>query len=110
MRILLDECVPKRLRRLLPGHTVGTVQQLGWAGKSNGELLRAMLGHGIEVLITVDRTLPNQQNIVNSGIAVLILVAGGNRYADLAPLVPSILNALSTIKAGQVVEINAQSL
>jgi predicted nuclease of predicted toxin-antitoxin system len=40
MRILLDECLPKDLARELPGHTVQTVAQAGWAGISNGKLLR----------------------------------------------------------------------
>lgn len=39
MRVLLDECVPKRLGRELTGHTVRTVPQEGWSGKKNGELL-----------------------------------------------------------------------
>ena len=39
MRVLLDECVPRPLRRELAGHDVQTVQELGWAGKRNGELI-----------------------------------------------------------------------
>ena len=49
MRILLDECVPRRLRRELPGHDVHTVPEMGWAGKKNGELLQLMTGQGFEV-------------------------------------------------------------
>ena len=40
MRLLLDECLPKDLARELPGHTVKTVPQAGWASISNGELFR----------------------------------------------------------------------
>jgi predicted nuclease of predicted toxin-antitoxin system len=39
MRVLLDENLPHALKRLLPGHTVGTVQEQGWAGIENGKLL-----------------------------------------------------------------------
>jgi hypothetical protein len=39
VRILLDECVDQRFRRDLVGHDVATVQEAGWAGKKNGELL-----------------------------------------------------------------------
>ena len=39
MKILFDECVPKRLYKLLEGHDVKTVQDMGWKGVKNGELL-----------------------------------------------------------------------
>ncbi len=39
MRVLLDECVPSRLRRELPEHDVRTVPEMGWASKENGALL-----------------------------------------------------------------------
>ena len=60
MRILLDECVPRPLRRELPGHNVRTIQEMGWAGKKNGELLALMAGAGFEVLLTVDQSLRHQ--------------------------------------------------
>ena len=34
MRVLLDECVPRPLRRELAGHDVQTVQELGWGGEA----------------------------------------------------------------------------
>jgi predicted nuclease of predicted toxin-antitoxin system len=39
MRLLLDECVPARLRQALPSHEVLTVVQAGWSGIKNGRLL-----------------------------------------------------------------------
>ena len=39
MRILLDESLPRPLARLLPGHEVRTVAQMGWSGTRNGPLL-----------------------------------------------------------------------
>ena len=62
MRILLDECLPRRLRRGLPGHEVRTVQELGWAGTKNGALLRRAMAEGFEVFVTVDRNLEYQQH------------------------------------------------
>ena len=40
MRILIDECLPKKLKRELTDHTVFIVQEKGWSGMKNGELLR----------------------------------------------------------------------
>ena len=41
MKILIDECAPRALKLSLAahGHECLTVQEAGWTGKSNGELL-----------------------------------------------------------------------
>ena len=109
MRVLLDECVPKKLRRRLPGHDVRTVPKMNWSGLENGDLLRAMRADGFEVLLTVDQNLRHQQNIASAGIAMLVLIAPSNRVADLVPLLPSTLAALTSIKPGEVVEIDESS-
>jgi predicted nuclease of predicted toxin-antitoxin system len=105
MRILLDECVPRRLKRELPLHVVHTVPELGWSGKKNGELLQLMKGQNFDVFLTTDQNLRYQQNLQAAGIAVVVLVAPTNRLSDLIPLMPSALAALSTIQPGDVVEI-----
>jgi hypothetical protein len=68
MRILIDECVPRRLRREPPTHDVRTVAEMGWSGKKNGELLRLMNDNGFEVLLTVDQNLRHQQNLKAAGV------------------------------------------
>lgn len=107
MRILLDECVPRRLRRELARHDVRTVPEMGWSGKKNGELLQLLAGQGFEVLLTVDQNLRYQQNLQAAGVAVVVLVAASNRLADLVPLMPSVRAALGSIRPGDVVEITA---
>ena len=57
MRVLLDEQLPRHLAREIAGHDVRTVQQCGWAGFKNGELLRVAAVAGFEVLVTADRKL-----------------------------------------------------
>jgi predicted nuclease of predicted toxin-antitoxin system len=56
MRLLLDECVPARLRNALPAHDVSTVVQVGWSGIENGELL-AIAAATFEAFTTVDKNL-----------------------------------------------------
>jgi hypothetical protein len=107
MRILLDECVPRRLRFELPGHDVRTVPEMGWTGKKNGELLQLMAADTFDVLLTVDQNLRHQQDLQAAGIAVIILVAQSNRAADLVPLMTAVESQLSSIQPGDVVEINA---
>jgi hypothetical protein len=104
-RALLDECVPWRLRRELPGFSVSHVLDEGWAGQRNGALLRLMRDSGFAVLVTVDRNLAYQQNVAAAGIAVIVLHARGNRLADLVPLVPALREALETAPVGQVTNV-----
>jgi hypothetical protein len=105
VRILIDECLPRRLRQELPGHNVRAVPEMGWSGRKNGELLRLMTAQGFEVLLTGDQGLRHQQNLRSAGIAVVALAATSNRLADLLPLMPGVRASLGTIKPGDVVEI-----
>jgi hypothetical protein len=109
MKLLLDECVVRDLKRDLAGHETSTVVEAGFGGLENGQLLRAAAGK-YEVLITVDRNLPFQQNIDSLQIAVIILTSKGITYADLKPLVPKILNQLRTIRPGQIYRVSLLSL
>ena len=62
MRILLDACVPRRLRNSLAGHEVRTAPEKGWGDLNNGALLDAMAGQ-FDALVTVDKRLPQEQPI-----------------------------------------------
>jgi PIN like domain len=105
MRILLDECAPRPLKRELVGYDIRTVVEMGWSGKKNGELLRLMSQEGFTILLTTDQNLRYQQNLQQAGVAVVVLVASSNRLPDLLPLMPDALNALKTIAPGQVIEV-----
>ena len=107
MRVLLDECVPKRLGRELVGHDVRTVPQEGWSGKKNGELLALVSAAGFEVLLTVDQGIRYQQNLQTAGVAVVVMIGASNQLADLVPLVPEVLAALNRVQAGDTVEVRA---
>lgn len=101
MRLLLDECIDRRLARELPGHRVCTVPQRGWATIKNGLLLRLAEAE-FDAFITVDRNLSFQQNLPKFEIAVVVLRAKSNRLEDLEPVVPRWLAALPEAKAGRV--------
>jgi len=92
VRLLLDECMPRPLKRELTGHDVSTVAERGWSSKRNSELLRLMLADGFEVFLTVDQHVPFQQNVAASGVAVVVVIARTNRLKELRPLVPAIHN------------------
>lgn len=99
MKILIDECIDRRLARQLSGHIVKTVPQMGWAGIKDGELLR-LAEIEFDVFITVDRNLPFQQNLAVLDLAVLVLQAPSNRLVDLQVLLPKILAIVDTTPKG----------
>lgn len=104
MKLLLDECTPERLKFDFVGHEVLTVKQAGHKGLKNGALLRSA-SEDFDVLITVDQNISFQQNLSDLSIAIVIMIARSNRYSDLKPLVPKVLNAITAIRAGEIVLI-----
>ena len=106
MRLLLDECVPRKVKLIFDasGHECETVHDAGYSGKTNGELLAAA-DNNFDVLVTVDRNIKHQQNIASRRIAILILCSLSNDISDIRPLIPDALTALKSIKPGQVFEV-----
>ena len=103
MKILLDECLPRRLAKLLPGYDVRTVRQMNWLGLSNGRLLDAAAE--FDVFITVDKNLIKQQQLSGRQLAVIVLRTHSNKIEDIAPLVPQVLTILANTIPGLVTEI-----
>lgn len=104
MRILLDHCVPKPLRRHLTGHEVRTAYEMGWERLKNGKLLDAAQD-GFDVLLTVDQNIPHQQNVDDCTIALIILVAPDNTVGTLLPFVPQLLELLPTVEPARLYQI-----
>lgn len=102
MRVLLDECLPRPLKRALVGYECKTAQESGWAGKKNGELLR-LAEREFDVLLTVDHNIPHQHVFEGRDLALLVLRAASNKRSDILRLVPKILLALESIAPGQIV-------
>ncbi|MCG3168008.1 MAG: hypothetical protein POELPBGB_03808 [Bacteroidia bacterium] len=95
MKILFDENFPKSLKKYFwKIHEVHTVQQMGWDGKKNGELLKLMLSKEFEVLITADKNLHYQQNLKKYTIIVILIDVRFVRPNLIEPLMPSVLSFL----------------
>ena len=71
MRLLLDECLPFRLRPLVAGHDVSTVAYMGRKGVRNGSVLAQAAAAGFDALITSDGSMECQQNIATMPLAVV---------------------------------------
>ena len=104
MHILIDECLPKKLKHVLKEHTVFTVQEKGWSGLENGDLLH-IAEKEFDVLLTADRNIEYQQNIINFNIALVVLVAYINRLDRLLPLMPQLREVLKVIQPKQIAYI-----
>ena len=105
MRVLIDECLPRKLKNQLSEHDTHTVAEMGWSGTKNGALLKLMTGT-FDILITIDQNLKYQQNLQGATVAVVQLSAHSNRLKDLLPLVPQLKQVLDTIQAGNIVTIS----
>lgn len=106
MKILIDECAPRDLKLHLSAHDhqCRTVQEMGWSGKKNGELL-TIAEETFDVLITLDKNLQYQQNLSVRRIAVLLISARSNDLDDILPHLPECLTTLRLIRPGQIIRV-----
>jgi len=108
MKVLLDECLPKKLKHDVKADFVQTVPEAGWASKNNGELLR-LAEVDFDALLTNDQNIEHQQNLKKFDLAFVVLVAPTNDIEDLKPLMSAANEALKTIKAGEIKYIEASN-
>lgn len=107
MRVLLDENLPRALTRLFEPHVeASTIGQIGWRGIKNGSLLKEAETE-FDVLLTMDKGIPHQQNLSQVKIGIVLLEASSNRYEDLTPLMSQVNQALRTIRPGEIVRVAA---
>lgn len=101
MRVLLDECLPRRLKHELSAAEVSTVPEAGFAGLKDGRLLNAIEGL-FDCFVTVDSGIEFQQQLRNRPFAIVVLRAATNRYIDLCPLMPALNLLLPNLATGEV--------
>jgi hypothetical protein len=108
MRVLLVECAPKAHKRHLvdQGHGCLTVQEAGWSGKQNGELL-SLAETAFDALVTVDTNLRYRQNLAGRRIAIVVLRSSSNRLEYLRQYFPACVVALERSKPGEVVQVGS---
>jgi hypothetical protein len=106
MNVLLDEMMPKKLRGDLIGHAVKTIVQSRWKGILDGKLL-PLAQEEFDAFVTMDASLPSQQNLENFDLGFVIVHAVNNTTEALRPLVPQMLQALNHVRPGQVIHVPA---
>ena len=102
MRIIFDQATPVPIRRFLEGHTVRTAAQQGWAELRNGELLTAAEGAGFDLLLTTDKNMRYQQNLMGRKIAIVVL--GRQQWPLLRSHIKVVIEAINAATPGSYSE------
>ena len=103
MRILFDQGTPEPLRRELPGHTISTAYELGWAQLENGDLLKAGEA-SFDAFITTDQNLRYQQNLTGRPFAILVLPT--TSWPKIQAQLAKVILAVNALRPGDVVDLN----
>ena len=103
MKVLLDACVPRPLRKFLPDHTVQTAQEMGWGQLKNGALIKETESQ-FDAFITTDKNLKYQQNLVGRRISILVLPT--NDWTTIRLHTDEIAAKVAALKPGDFVELN----
>ncbi len=106
IRVVLDECLPKKLKRYLeqPDIDCWTAKQGGFLGKRNGELI-ALVDGNFDALVTMDQGIRHQQNIKTRRVSIIILSARSNSWSGIAPHVGALLTAIRTFQPGAFIDV-----
>ena len=100
--MLIDESLPKRIRREMPGFQAFTVAQQGWSKTKNGALLRLAESSKFDAFLTADQSLRYQQNLAGSSLRIIVFEAVSNRMEHIGPLLPEAMAALRTMAPGEL--------
>ncbi len=107
MRLLLDENLPHQLRLELPGYEVITAAYMGWSGVENGELLQRAADAGFDAVVTNDRGLEYQQNLIALPVAGVVVLAPANTIEAIRLALPALLAALTVLRPREFVKVSA---
>ena len=103
MKVLLDACVPRPLRKFLTEHSVHTAQEMGWGQLKNGALLREAEIQ-FEAFITTDQNLKYQQSLAGRKLAIIVLPT--NDWTTIRANAAEIAAKVATLKPGVFVELS----
>jgi len=102
VRILLDECVPARVKHAFPGHRVQTVSEAGWRAAQDPTLL-TFAERRFDVFVTADRSLEKQNDLARFLLGFVIVATPNNRLDSFEAIYPEMLAAAEKIVAGQTI-------
>ena len=104
MKILLDECVPYKVKSYLGGHRVYSVQMMGWGGIKNGALIK-LADSQFDIFVTIDKNLKYQQNLSRQRMAIILISVQDNKVQTILKKISAFLGALNSIQPSQYIEV-----
>ncbi|MEP6903215.1 MAG: DUF5615 family PIN-like protein [Actinomycetota bacterium] len=102
MKILLDECVTKKLKPHLAEFEVKTVVEMNWSGLKNGRLMSVAIEEKFDILLTIDKNIEHQQNINKYDISVVVLDVEKSKIEFLLELLPQFKERVDEYEKGKV--------
>ncbi len=105
MKILLDECMTKKVKAHLLEFEVHTLNDMGWSGLKNGTLLKVAVEQAFDILLTVDKNLPYQQNMLQHNITVVVLDVKRSKISQLLEVLPLFKEQVFSFQKAQVYRI-----
>ena len=102
MKILLDECVTKRLKKYLSEFEVFTVTELQLGGIKNGKLMAYCSENNFDILLTIDKNLMFQQNLDKYPVTIVVLNCFTSKIEELSTFMPSFKSKLDSFEKHRV--------
>ncbi len=106
MKIIIDECLPKRVTQFFEKGSAFTVPQIGLSGTKDTELLNELDRREIDVFVTIDGNIEYQQQFINRKFGTVVIIAVSNRFNDLLHLKDKILKAVNSVSKGEIEHIS----
>ncbi len=106
MKIIIDECLPKRVAQFFEKGSAYTVPQIGLSGSKDTELLNELDKRGIDVFVTIDGNIEYQQQFLKRTFGTVVILAVSNRFADLEHLKEKILQAVNSVSIGEIAHVS----
>ena len=94
MKILLDECVTKKLKNFLTEFDVFTVTEMGWSGTKNGKLMTLCQENKFDILLTIDKNLMFQQNLEKYNVTIAVLNCKTSKIEDLKNYIDNFISQI----------------
>lgn len=105
MKVIIDECLPKSLNKLIYEHEVWTVPQIGLAGYNDEALLNELDTRNIDVFITIDGNIEYQQSFIDRKFGTVVIRSVTNRLSDLLQLENELNEAINEVSSGNIIHI-----
>ena len=105
MKVLLDECVTKRIKphlSHLKDFEFYTVVEMGWSGVKNGKLMSLCIIHQFDMILTIDKNIMFQQNLEKYPITIIVLNSLSSKLEELILFIPPLSKQILQFEKNRV--------